>query len=78
MQLLENKLTTANQNLKLLINDLNHQNPLNVLARGYSITTKKEDGRIINDFSQVNIGDEVITQLKSGRIHAKIFERLEK
>lgn len=76
--LLDKKLLAADQNLKLLVNDLNHQNPLNVLSRGFSITSKKEDDCIITGISQVKIGDEVVTQLKSGRIHAKIFERLEK
>lgn len=77
-QLIDKKKTEASQNLKLLINDLNNQNPLDVLARGYSITTKMKDGSVINDVSQVKSGDEVVTRLKSGRIHAKIFERLEK
>ncbi len=73
-----NATESARQNLSLLANDLNNQSPLNVLARGYSVTTKLTSGEVINDISQVKLGDDVSTQLKSGRIHAKIFERLEK
>ncbi len=71
------KVNRAKQGISLVINDLNHQNPLSILAKGYSITSKSDDGSIISDSSQVKVGDQVITQLKSGRIHAKIFERLD-
>ena len=67
----------AKQKLNLAVNDLNHQNPLDVISRGFSLTTKLDDGSVINDISQVKSGDAVATQLKSGRIHAKIFERFD-
>ncbi|GJM06017.1 MAG: exodeoxyribonuclease 7 large subunit [marine bacterium B5-7] len=75
---LQRILDRAKQKLSLEVNDLNNQNPLAVLSRGYSITTHLKDGRVVNDISQVKVGDQVATQLKSGRILAKIFERLEK
>ncbi|MCX7553545.1 exodeoxyribonuclease VII large subunit [Marinicella sp. S1101] len=75
---IKSQLSDSHQALQLSINDLNHQNPLNVLARGFSITSRKQDNKVITDISQVKDGDEVVTQLKSGRISAKIFERLEK
>ena len=67
----------AKQKLSLSANDLNHQNPLDVLARGFSLTTKLDDGSVVSDVSQVKNGDGVATQLKSGKIHAKIFERFD-
>lgn len=67
----------SKQSLGLAANDLNNKNPLEVLSRGYSVTTKLDDHTLIKDVSQVQIGDNIATQLKSGRIHAKIFERLE-
>ncbi len=76
--LIRQNFNSSQQVLKLKINDLNHQNPLNILARGYSITTNKTTGTVITAATDVKKGDEVVTQLKSGRIHAKIFERLEK
>ena len=72
-----NGLKTAKQSLSLAANNLNNQSPLNVLARGYSITSNLENNEVISDISQINVGDQVSTQLKSGRILAKIFERLE-
>lgn len=71
------KIGLAKQKLGLAVNNLNHQNPLDVLSRGFSLTTKLEDGSVVNDVSQVKVGDQVETQLKSGRIHAKIFERFD-
>ncbi len=68
---------SSQQKLGLVANDLNNKNPLQVLARGYSVTTHLQDDTLITDIKQVKIGDKVATQLKSGRIHAKIFERLE-
>lgn len=74
---LQQSLTQAKQKLSLAVNDLNHQNPLDVMSRGFSLTTKLESGSVVSDVSQVKIGDQVATQLKSGRIHAKIFERFD-
>ena len=74
---IHHQIDTAKQKLGLKANDLNHQNPLAVLNRGYSITTKLSDGSIISDINQVKVGDKVSSQLKSGKILAKIFERLE-
>ncbi|TDR18381.1 exodeoxyribonuclease VII large subunit [Marinicella litoralis] len=74
---IKHALEMADQKLRLTANDLNNQSPLKVMSRGYSITTELDSGAVISDISQVKIGDQVSTQLKSGRIHAKIFERLE-
>lgn len=74
---MKNSLDSAKQHLSLTANNLNNQSPLNVLARGYSITTDLRTGDVISHISQIKIGDQVSTQFKSGRIHAKIFERLE-
>ncbi len=74
---LQRSLNTAKQQLLIQVNELNNQNPLAVLARGYSLTQKLDDHSVVSNVSQVEIGDKVETQLKSGRIHAKIFERFE-
>jgi exodeoxyribonuclease VII large subunit len=67
----------AQQQLALKASELNHQNPLDILGKGYSVTTRLDDGRVVKSASEVNLGDEVATRLKSGRIHAKIFERFD-
>ena len=41
--------------------------PLNVLSRGYAITSQK-DGTIIKSHSQVKAGDEITTKLASGTL----------
>ncbi len=74
---IQQKVDRTRQELSLAANNLNHQNPLDVLSRGFSLTTKLVDGSVISDASQVKSGDVVATQLKSGRIHAKIFERFD-
>ncbi len=75
--LLNQAIDQAKQKLRLTVNDLNHQNPLEVLSRGYSLTTKMDNGTVVTNSSDVKSGDAVVTQLKSGRIHAKIFERFD-
>jgi exodeoxyribonuclease VII large subunit len=55
---------------------LHNLSPLQVLARGFSLTTD-ENHKPITNSKQVNIGDKVETRLNSGRIRAKIFERLD-
>ena len=62
--------------LQTHVQSLHNLSPLGVLARGYSLTTDK-DGRPVTDSHQVKIGDTVETRLNSGKIRAKIFERLD-
>ena len=40
--------------------------PVNVLARGYSITISR--GKVIRSASQIAAGEELVTILKDGRI----------
>jgi len=51
-------------------------NPLNVLSRGYSITTDK-DGKVIKCSSMVNKDDRIITKIFEGTI-SSIVEKAEK
>ena len=74
---LNNQLSRAKLQLAIGANNLNNQNPLNVLSRGYSVTTREDTGEVVTDSQQVNVNDNIITRLKNGRIHAKIFERLD-
>ncbi len=45
--------------------------PLNVLARGYSLT-RGEDGTVIRAPKQVRPGDRLITQVQGGRIESRV------
>lgn len=46
-------------------------NPLAVLNRGYSVT-RREDGRIVRRFSDVQTGDTIITRVAEGQLRSDI------
>ena len=45
---------------------LDAMSPLKVMARGYSVTFRKEDGRVVRSASQVQLGDELAIRLAGG------------
>ncbi len=47
--------------------------PLQVLARGYSVT-QRMDGSLLRDLSQLNIGEPIITRLQHGEIVSRVAE----
>lgn len=47
--------------------------PLNVLARGYSLTRRQVDGQMIVDCNQVQPGDSILTRLAKGQITSKVI-----
>jgi len=49
--------------------------PLNVLARGYSVTRRVSDGAVLTSPDDVAIGDRVETILRSGRIESVVEEK---
>ena len=59
------RFTTLAERLRLL-------GPEQVLARGYSITTHAETGRVLRAASDVRAGELVKTRLKTGEIHSKV------
>lgn len=48
--------------------------PLNILARGYSITYKLPENVILRDISQLSISDKVRVKLKKGQIICRVEE----
>jgi exodeoxyribonuclease VII large subunit len=46
--------------------------PLAVLARGYSLTKRSHDGRLITDAGQVAAGDQITTRLARGQLHSRV------
>lgn len=46
--------------------------PLGVLARGYSLTTKLEDGRLLRTVRDVAVGDRLRTRLAAGEIISQV------
>ena len=47
-------------------------NPLSVLDRGYSLTTKIPEGWIIREAALIHEGDEIDIRLRQGRIQARV------
>ncbi len=65
LRIKEYKLTHLSGKLKAL-------NPTSILARGYSITMKAEDGRIIKDAKEVKDKDTIKTKLAKGEIVSRV------
>ena len=63
------KLTAMASQLTLL-------NPLQVLARGYSLTQDQATGQWITDAAQTQTGQTIVTRLHRGKLHSRI-ERIE-
>ncbi len=53
---------------------LDHLNPLNVLARGYSITRKLPEGSIVKKSSMVRPGDRISTRVHEGFVLSRVEE----
>jgi exodeoxyribonuclease VII large subunit len=56
------------------IEKLSSLSPLNILARGYSITFKMPQNQIIKDTNSVKIGDTVKTRLHRGELSSQITQ----
>ncbi|MDD5669626.1 MAG: exodeoxyribonuclease VII large subunit [Candidatus Omnitrophica bacterium] len=54
------------------VGKLANLSPLNILARGYSITFTEPAGKIIKDAGDVNEGDTIKTKLDKGEIISKV------
>ncbi len=72
-RLAQHRLQSLQQRQALQVVALQANNPLKILEKGYSHTTNVQ-GKTISDVRQVEIGNTIITRLKSGKIHAKINE----
>ncbi len=46
--------------------------PVAVLARGYSVTLRAEDGQVLRSFDQVAPGDRLLTQLARGTVTSRV------
>lgn len=70
------KLKSKTHEFKQSVSQLNDRSPMTILSHGYSVTLN-QDKKNITDSKQVNMGETVETLFKSGRIRAKIIERLD-
>ena len=65
------RLDRARQRLEAETAHLESLSPLNVLARGYSLT-RGEDGTVIRSPEQVRPGDRLVTQVQGGRLMSRV------
>lgn len=68
------RLQLAQARLATLAGKLDSLSPLNVLARGYSLTRIPTDGRVVRSIADVRAGDAVEILLADGRLAARIVE----
>jgi len=73
---LKNKITYSlnlqKNNMANLTSRLENLNPLRVLKRGYSITTKVKSTTVIKDISSLKEGEELETKLSNGKFISQI------
>jgi len=72
---LESQIKLKKEKLDGVAKSLNALSPLNVLDRGYSITTKS--GKAVTSYKQVKKGDAVRIRLAKGQLDATVDETIE-
>ncbi|MDC9502518.1 MULTISPECIES: exodeoxyribonuclease VII large subunit [unclassified Pseudoalteromonas] len=71
-QAMQHKLQHAQNSLGLQASRLDSVSPLNVLARGYSIT-KTQQGKVVKSVDHIKTGDVLITELADGAIKSTVL-----
>ena len=69
---IKNILNIKNENFKGSIKELEALSPLQILARGYSITKIKSSQKIIRDSKDINLGDIISSVVANSKIESKI------
>ena len=73
LRAINNRQSVSRTALKQLVHNLNTVNPLNTLARGFSITYN-ESGEVLYSSDKAKKGDLVTTRLHKGNVKSKITE----
>jgi exodeoxyribonuclease VII large subunit len=71
---LRQRVELARQRVEAQAGRLETLSPLNVLARGYSLTRKEADGSVVRGPEQVRPGDRLVTTVQNGRIVSRVEE----
>jgi exodeoxyribonuclease VII large subunit len=69
---LARRLERSRQRLESAAGRLEGLSPLRVLGRGYSLTRRLDDGRVVRAPGQVEPGDWIVTQVEGGRILSRV------
>jgi exodeoxyribonuclease VII large subunit len=71
---MQNHARNAQQRLSALAARLETLSPLNVLARGYSLTRKTGETTVLREASRVQPGDRIVTRLQHGEVISRVEE----
>jgi exodeoxyribonuclease VII large subunit len=66
-------LNTEREKLSGIAGKLESLSPLNVLKRGYTITTRLEDNKSLREAEGLNKGDKIKTNFSKGSVISTIF-----
>jgi exodeoxyribonuclease VII large subunit len=69
------RLDGIRRQLEAAVSHLESLSPLNVLARGYSLTRREVDGTVVRGPDQVRPGDRLITSVQHGQIISRVEEK---
>jgi exodeoxyribonuclease VII large subunit len=67
-------LERAKQHMEAIAARLETLSPLNVLARGYSLTRKEDDQSVVRRSDQVRPGERIVTLVQAGRLISRVEE----
>lgn len=73
---LDRRLEQSQQQLERFAQVVDALSPLKTLSRGYSLTTRSQNGSLVSRSTDIEIGESVVTQLAEGRIVSTVTERL--
>jgi exodeoxyribonuclease VII large subunit len=68
------RLLSTRQSLAAASARLEALSPLGILGRGYSLTTRLSDGRLIDDAAQLSAGDQIRTRFARGQATSQVLE----
>jgi exodeoxyribonuclease VII large subunit len=68
------RIEQAREQLKRQASRLEALSPLNVLARGYSLTCKEADATLLRSAGQIKVGERIVTRLQEGQIISRVEE----
>jgi exodeoxyribonuclease VII large subunit len=68
------RLSQLQQRVEATAAQLESLSPLNVLARGYSLTRKEDDQSVVRRADQVRPGERIVTLVQTGRLISRVEE----
>jgi exodeoxyribonuclease VII large subunit len=69
---IERQVQSARERLRTRAGQLESLSPLAVLARGYSVTTRLDDGQIVRAAEQLSAGQRIHTRFAKGSVNSRV------